>query len=50
MRKVFCRVMYVLSVIPVIVDSVKGVILGVRKGLADIKEAEQKEAFRKANN
>jgi len=50
MKKFLCRVLYVVSVIPGIVDTVKGIIQGVRKGLADIKEAEQKAAFKKAND
>lgn len=48
MRKVRV-VLYWLSVIPVIIDLVKGAVTGVKKGLADIKEQEQIELWRKVN-
>jgi len=50
------KVVYWLTIIPALIDAIKGAISGVQKGLADIeaakvaaKDAEQKEAFDKAN-
>lgn len=47
-------VLYWVTLIPPVFDIVRSVIIGIRdgvkKGLADIKEAEQKAAFERANN
>jgi len=42
-------VLYWISVIPVIIDCVKGAIVGVKKGLADLKDERQQRAFDKSN-
>ena len=43
-------VLYWLAVVPVIVDLVKGAISGVKKGLVDLKLAEQEAQWHKANH
>lgn len=48
MRKI--RVfLYWCSVVPVLVDLVKGAVSGVRKGLADLQDARMQERFDLAN-
>lgn len=52
MNKKIKNVLYWITVIPAIIDIIKGVVTGVKKGLKDIKEKkdkEQNEAFEKAN-
>lgn len=42
-------ILYWVSVVPVIIDLVKGAINGVNKGLQDIKEQEQQALWLKVN-
>jgi len=55
MNKNFKLVLYWISVIPPVVDFIRGLIRGAQLGLADIKKGEtleaikQAEAFRRAN-
>lgn len=55
MRKVKI-VLYWITVLPALLDAIKGAVIGIKKGLDDIKDlkanakaAEQNEAFEKAN-